>query len=128
MGWRTEKGKVLTSVSTKWRSQCYQETHCWHGFLWTIPGLFFFYFSSFLHSWQLTISSKNFADDWIRTSDLWCLKRPLCQLSHNHYPFVDMVRYLLSEMGSSDSECSKTKKWRENLKLRHKKWTTRLSY
>ena len=29
--------------------------------------------------------SKNFDDDWIWTTDLWCRKRPLCQLSHNHY-------------------------------------------
>ena len=28
----------------------------------------------------------NFADDWIRTLDLWYRKRPLCQLSHNHCP------------------------------------------
>ena len=27
----------------------------------------------------------NFADDWIRTTDLWNRKRPLYQLSHNHY-------------------------------------------
>ena len=30
--------------------------------------------------------SKNFADDWIRTADLWCRKQPICQLSHNNYP------------------------------------------
>ena len=27
-----------------------------------------------------------FADDWIRTNDLWFWKRPLYQLSHNHCP------------------------------------------
>ena len=26
-----------------------------------------------------------FFDDWIRTADLWCWKRPICQLSHNHH-------------------------------------------
>ena len=26
----------------------------------------------------------NFADDWIRTADLWCRKQLLYQLSHNH--------------------------------------------
>ena len=26
----------------------------------------------------------NFANDWIRTMDLWYQKRPLYQLSHNH--------------------------------------------
>ena len=30
----------------------------------------------------------HFADDWIRTSDLWYLKRPLYQLSHNHFPWA----------------------------------------
>ena len=28
----------------------------------------------------------NFANDWIRTADLWYRKRPLYQLSHNHFP------------------------------------------
>ena len=28
----------------------------------------------------------NFANDWIRTADLWCRKQPLYQLSHNHCP------------------------------------------
>ena len=27
-----------------------------------------------------------FTDDWIRTAELWSLKRPLYQLSHNHCP------------------------------------------
>ena len=27
---------------------------------------------------------RKFADDWIRNADLWCWKRLLCQLSHNH--------------------------------------------
>ena len=27
-----------------------------------------------------------FAEDWIRTADLWNWKRPLYQLSHNHCP------------------------------------------
>ena len=28
----------------------------------------------------------NFANDWIRTVDLWYQKQPLYQLSHNHFP------------------------------------------
>ena len=32
--------------------------------------------------------NKNFANDWIRTADLWCRKRPLYHLSHNHFPVV----------------------------------------
>ena len=30
----------------------------------------------------------NFADDWIRTMDIWCWKQPLYQLSHNHCPEI----------------------------------------
>ena len=30
--------------------------------------------------------SIHFADDWIRTVDLWIRKRPLCQLSYNPFP------------------------------------------
>ena len=29
-----------------------------------------------------------FADVWIWTADLWCWKRPLYQLSHNHCPAI----------------------------------------
>ena len=52
---------------------------------WTIPGLFLFIF---VFSIQLIINkcSINFADDWSRTADLWYRKRPLYQLSHNHFP------------------------------------------
>ena len=34
--------------------------------------------------------NMNFADDWIRTADLWYWKQPLYQLSHNHnhFPFL----------------------------------------
>ena len=42
-------------------------------------------FLSFQYSWQY-IGNKKFANDWIRTADLWSPKRPLYQLSHNHYP------------------------------------------
>ena len=28
----------------------------------------------------------HFADDWIRKADIWCRKRPLYQLRHNHFP------------------------------------------
>ena len=50
---------------------------------WAIPGLFF---SIFVFSIQLTVNkcSINFADDWIRTVDLWYWKGSLYQLSHNH--------------------------------------------
>ena len=41
-------------------------------------------FSSFQYSKQM------FADDWIRTADLWCQKRPLYQVPHR--PFVDKTK------------------------------------
>ena len=37
----------------------------------------------------------NFADNWIRTADLWCRKRPLYQLNHNHCP-VDVLYMMIS--------------------------------
>ena len=41
---------------------------------WGVPGLFFF-ISFVQYSWQLMFNI-NFADDWIRTADLWYWKRP----------------------------------------------------
>ena len=52
-------------------------------FKWAMPGLFFF---SFIFS-GLQLTNKyvrNIDDVGIRTADLWCRKRPLCQLRHNH--------------------------------------------
>ena len=46
------------------------------------PASFFFIF---VFSIQLIVHI-NFADDWIRTADLWFWKRPLYQLRHNHFP------------------------------------------
>ena len=37
-----------------------------------------------VHSFIKMVSFLNFADVWIRTVDLWCWKRTLNQLSHNH--------------------------------------------
>ena len=51
-------------------------------------------FSSFQYSWQhiIYIYIIRFADDWIRTVDLWCRKGPLYQLSHDHCPsFTTLV-------------------------------------
>ena len=36
--------------------------------------------------------NMNFADDWSQTSDLWYQKRPLYQLSHNHFQMLCYVR------------------------------------
>ena len=46
-------------------------------------------FLYFVISIQLTVNKcflYKFANDWIRTVDLWYWKLPLCQLSHNHCP------------------------------------------
>ena len=59
---------------------------------WTtiFPGLFFFIF---IFSIPLTVNqfTSKFADDWSRTTDLWCRKQLLCQLRHNHYPWTNLV-------------------------------------
>ena len=52
-------------------------------FKWATPGLFCFIF---VFSLQLTVNkcTYKFVDGWIQTADLWCRKRWLYQLSHNH--------------------------------------------
>ena len=49
------------------------------------PASFLFIY---VFSIQLTVNDQYnlFADDWIRTVDLWYWKRLLYQLSHNHFP------------------------------------------
>ena len=49
---------------------------------WAIPDLFFFIF---FFSIQLTVNVQNTMLPMIRTTNLWNLKRPLYQLSHNHW-------------------------------------------
>ena len=51
------------------------------------------FFFIFVFSRQLTINVqyKYNSDDWIRTADLWCLKWPLYQLSHNHCPTLMLI-------------------------------------
>ena len=48
--------------------------------------------SSFWCSWQY-VGNIQFANEWIRTADPWCWKRPLYQLSHNHCP--NMILFFL---------------------------------
>ena len=57
---------------------------------WAIPSLFFFIF---LFSIWLTenVQYTFFANDWIRTADLWNRKQPLYQMSHNHCPWGTVV-------------------------------------
>ena len=59
-----------------WRSLCF------------LNGPFTASFSLFSSFQQLTVNMFiiNFTIGWIRTTDLWYWKRPLCQLSHNQCP------------------------------------------
>ena len=59
-----------------------------------------------------TIGSKQmfhimFANDWIRTADIWCQKQLLYQLSHNHCPLLAAVRML----------CLPSPRWPKNCKI-----------
>ena len=64
---------------------------------WAIPGLFFFIF---VFSIQLIVHIY-FADDWIRTADLWCQKQPLYQLRLNHFPKKEVLQSTVTEMETS---------------------------
>ena len=52
-------------------------------------------FSSFENSWQYIGRYVEFANDWIRTADLWCQKRPLYQLSHNHWLSIFLFIFVI---------------------------------
>ena len=39
--------------------------------------------------------NKIFADDWIRTTNVWYQKRQLFQLSHNHCPVFNLLGKML---------------------------------
>ena len=69
-----------------------------------IPGLFFLFI--FVFSIMLIVNNINikFADDWIRTADLWYQKRPLYQLSHNHFPYLLSPSYLLKSVPPKSSD------------------------
>ena len=49
-----------------------------------------FVFFRLFNSSQCICSLWNNADDWIRTTDLWHWKRPLCRLSYNHSPILSL--------------------------------------
>ena len=46
---------------------------------WAIPGLFLIHFRLFNTIYYIQLIENKIADDWIRTADLWCRKRPLYQ-------------------------------------------------
>ena len=69
------------------------------------PAALFF---NFVFSIQLTV-------DWIRTADLWCWKRPLYQLSHNHgkknnlaLPSMIICDRMWSKKSLKGASCCKT--------------------
>ena len=53
----------------------------------------FLHFRLFFKQLTGTIGSIKVTDNWIQTTDLWCRKRPLCQLYHNHCP---LTKFLLT--------------------------------
>ena len=69
-------------------------------------------FSLFL-SFQYTVDSKQmlnkFADDWIRTADLWYRKRPFYQLSHTTTAHSDL--FLCHDI----EKCNNSYLWNEGL-------------
>ena len=75
--------KVI-KVKTPWGTSAINFDLPKHGFnfYWPFQGSFFFIF---VFSVQLTVNIK-LADDWIRTADLYCPKRPLYLLSHITLP------------------------------------------
>ena len=67
----------------------------WYCFKWTIPGLFFLYFSSFQYI-QVCITFK-FCRWLDSNADLWCQNQPLYQLCHNRCP-IDTLAKVENEM------------------------------
>ena len=53
----------------------------------------FLHFRLFFKQLTGTIGSIKVTDNWIQTADLWCRKRPLCQLCRNHCP---LTKFLLT--------------------------------
>ena len=62
---------------------------------WANPALFYYFF---VFSIQLTLYVQLifFAEDWIRTMDIWNWKRPLYQLSPFHCPPSVCAFYVLT--------------------------------
>ena len=46
----------------------------------------------------------NFANDWIRTAYLWYWKRPLYQLSHNHFQKLLLQEAKRNEIETEDEQ------------------------
>ena len=74
-------------------------------FKWAILGLFFFIF--LFNTVDSKCPIKIFADDWIRTADLWNWKRLLFQLSHNHCQLFFKV-YFINPFSSSNERLPRT--------------------
>ena len=54
------------------------------------PASFFFMFVLSTEFFNTAVS-KNIADDWIRTADLWYRKQRLYLLRHNHCPWTESL-------------------------------------
>ena len=56
----------------------------------------FLYFCLFNTVESKQMFNTNFAENCIRTADIWFQKRPLCRLSHNHCPFCHYLNRCLN--------------------------------
>ena len=67
---------------------------------WAFLGLFLFLFCLF-DRWQLinTSSAKMFANDRVWTVELWYGKKPLCQQSHYHCQWQNLLSSTCPEIG-----------------------------
>ena len=66
----------------------------------------YIYFLTFQYSWQKICSFDNFANDWIRTNELWCRKWPLCRLRHSHCPPMANLEVVNYDSRQFSSQCN----------------------
>ena len=66
----------------------------------------YIYFLTFQYSWQKIFSFDNFANDWIRTNELWCRKWPLCRLRHSHCPPMANLEVVNYDSRQFSSQCN----------------------
>ena len=64
------------------------------------PASFFFIFDFSIK----LIVYINFTDDWIWTANLWCRKRPLYQLRHNHFPSWQILFWQNSRLRTDSNQ------------------------
>ena len=79
--------KIAASAWVTWDQMTSEENKVALNFFnWAIPGLCFIFLSSLDCNWQRIMFKDFIPNVGIRTAGLWCRKRLLCQLRHNHGP------------------------------------------